>query len=466
MQLNPHYAELNESYLFSTIAHKVADYQKAHPEADVIRLGIGDVTQPLAKCVVDAMHDAVTEMGTKEGFHGYGPEQGYPFLKQAIQGYYAGRGTQLAEDEIFISDGAKSDLANVLGLFDVDNTVLVPDPVYPTYVDDNVTDGRKIIYGRTSQENGFLGMPDDSVKADIIYICSPNNPTGATYSVEQLKAWVDWAKQNDAVILFDAAYDCFVSEPGLARSIFEVEGAKEVAIEVCSFSKIAGFTGTRCGYTVVPKELEREGMNINKLWLRRQTTKFNGVPYVVQRAAAAVFTESGMAEIQHNLDYYRQNAKVIADALDECGVWYCGGKNSPYIWLRCPGGMKSWDVIVIGSGAAGFAAAVTACCKGLSVLMLEKAGQFGGTSAISGGAVWLHDTDQARAEGKSGSAEAMKTYLRTIIGEGQYREDLAEAFVSAGREALAFLERAAAGEQQPDLYPAAVAGHGTGNRRR
>ena len=320
------------------------------------------MTQPLAKCVVDAMHDAVTEMGTKEGFHGYGPEQGYPFLKQAIQGYYAGRGTQLDEDEIFISDGAKSDLANVLGLFDVDNTVLVPDPVYPTYVDDNVTDGRKIIYGRTSQENGFLGMPDDSVKADIIYICSPNNPTGAAYTRDQLKAWVEYARKNNAIILYDAAYECFISDGELARSIFEIEGARECAIEICSFSKIAGFTGTRCGYTVVPKDLERDGMNINKLWLRRQTTKFNGVPYVVQRGAAAVFTESGMAEIQHNLDYYRKNAKVIADALDECGVWYCGGKNSPYIWLRCPGSMKSWEFFdwllencgVVGTPGVGF----------------------------------------------------------------------------------------------------------------
>ena len=326
MKMNKHYNELKASYLFVDIAHKVAAYQEAHPEKEIIRLGIGDVTQPLAKCVVDAMHDAVTEMGTKEGFHGYGPEQGYPFLKQAIQGYYAGRGTKLDEDEIFISDGAKSDLANVLGLFDVDNTVLVPDPVYPTYVDDNVTDGRKIIYGRTRQENGFLGMPDDSVKADIIYICSPNNPPGAAYTRTQLKAWVEYA------------------------------------IEICSFSKIAGFTGTRCGYTVVPKELERDGMNINKLWLRRQTTKFNGVPYVVQRGAAAVFTESGMAEIQHNLDYYRKNAKVIADALDECGVWYCGGKNSPYIWLRCPGSMKSWEFFdwllencgVVGTPGVGF----------------------------------------------------------------------------------------------------------------
>ena len=363
MQLNPHYAELNESYLFSTIAHKVADYQKAHPEADVIRLGIGDVTLPLAASVTEAMHKAVEEQGHKGTFHGYIPsEQGYEFLRDAIRRYYAGHGVELDMSEIFISDGAKSDLGNLLDLFDVDNTVLVPDPVYPVYVDDNVMAGRKILYMSASAENNFLPMPDDNVHADIVYLCSPNNPTGATYTVDQLKEWVRWAKANNALILFDAAYECFVSEPGLARSIYEVEGAKDCAVEVCSFSKIAGFTGTRCGYTVVPKELEREGMNLNKLWLRRQTTKFNGVPYVVQRAAAAVFTESGMAEIQSNLDYYRRNAKVIADALDECGVWYCGGKNSPYIWLRCPGNMKSWEFFdwllencgVVGTPGVGF----------------------------------------------------------------------------------------------------------------
>ena len=362
MNINKHYAELADSYLFSTVARKAAEFQKANPDREVIKLSIGDVTLPLAKCVVEAMHKAVDEMGTAEGFHGYGPEQGYDFLKDAVRDYYAGHGVNLKSGEIFISDGAKSDLANVLGLFDVNNTVLVPDPVYPTYVDDNVSDGRKVIYAKCDESNNFLPMPDPNVKADIIYICSPSNPTGAVYTPEQLKVWVDHANATGAVILFDAAYECFVSEPGLARSIFEVEGARTCAIEICSFSKIAGFTGTRCGYTVVPKELEREGMNINKLWLRRQTTKFNGVPYVVQRAAAAVFTESGMAEIQQNLDYYRKNAKVIADALDECGVWYCGGKNSPYIWLRCPGNMKSWEFFdwllencgVVGTPGVGF----------------------------------------------------------------------------------------------------------------
>ena len=363
MKLNKHYSELNESYLFSTIAYKVAAYQKANPDKDIIRLGIGDVTLPLAKSVTDAMLKAVEEQGKKETFHGYIPsEQGYEFLRSAIQKYYAGHGVELDMAEIFVSDGAKSDLGNLLDLFDVDNTVLVPDPVYPVYVDDNVMAGRKILYMSASAENNFLPMPDDNVHADIVYLCSPNNPTGATYTVDQLKEWVRWAKANNALILFDAAYECFVSEPGLARSIYEVEGAKDCAVEVCSFSKIAGFTGTRCGYTVVPQAIVSDGQSLNKMWLRRQTTKFNGVPYVVQRGAAAVFTESGMAEIQHNLDYYRKNAKVIADALDECGVWYCGGKNSPYIWLRCPGSMKSWEFFdwllencgVVGTPGVGF----------------------------------------------------------------------------------------------------------------
>ena len=363
MKVNKHYAELEESYLFSTIAHKVADYQAAHPDKDIIRLGIGDVTLPLAKSVVKALHEASEEQGHKETFHGYIPsEQGYPFLREAIQKYYAGRGVELDTAEIFISDGAKSDLGNLLDLFDVDNTVLVPDPVYPVYVDDNVMAGRKILYMSASAENNFLPMPDDNVHADIVYLCSPNNPTGATYTVDQLKEWVRWAKANNALILFDAAYECFVSEPGLARSIYEVEGAKDCAVEVCSFSKIAGFTGTRCGYTVVPQAIVSDGQSLNKMWLRRQTTKFNGVAYVVQRGAEAVFTEEGMKEIQHNLDYYRQNAAVIAAALDEAGVWYCGGKNSPYIWLRCPNNMGSWEFFdwlletanVVGTPGEGF----------------------------------------------------------------------------------------------------------------
>ena len=365
MQLNPHYAELNESYLFSTIAHKVADYQKAHPDADIIRLGIGDVTLPLAASVTRAMHDAVEEQAHKETFHGYIPsEQGYGFLREAIRDYYADHGVTLDLSEIFVSDGAKSDLGNLLDLFSQDNTVLVPDPVYPVYVDDNVMAGRKILYLPANAENNFLPMPDAAPHADIVYLCSPNNPTGATYTVEQLKEWVRWAKQNDALILFDAAYECFVTEPGLARSIYEVEGAKEVAVEVCSFSKIAGFTGTRCGYTVVPQDIRQGELSLNKMWLRRQTTKFNGVAYVVQRGAAAVFTPEGMREIRENLNYYRKNAAVIAQALDEMGIWYCGGKNSPYIWLRCPNHMDSWaffdwlleNANVVGTPGEGFGA--------------------------------------------------------------------------------------------------------------
>ena len=362
MKMNHHYEEISQSYLFSTVAKKAADFQKKYPDREMIKLSIGDVTLPLAGAVIKALHGAVDEMGKAETFRGYGPEQGYAFLQEAIAKYYAGHGVQLDPKEIFVSDGAKSDLGNILDLFDQDNVVLVPDPVYPVYVDTNVMAGRKVLYAPANEENGFLPMPDDSVKADIIYLCSPNNPTGAVYTREQLAQWVAYARKNDAILLFDAAYECFVTDPALPRSIFEIEGAKECAIEFCSFSKIAGFTGTRCGYTVVPMAIEREGMSPNKMWLRRQTTKFNGVPYIVQRGAAAVFTEDGMAEIQHNLDYYRANAKVIAGALDECGVWYCGGKNSPYIWMKCPGGMDSWTFFdwllettgVVGTPGVGF----------------------------------------------------------------------------------------------------------------
>ena len=362
MKMNHHYEEISQSYLFSTVAKKAADFQKKYPDREMIKLSIGDVTLPLAGAVIKALHGAVDEMGKAETFRGYGPEQGYAFLQEAIAKYYAGHGVQLDPNEIFVSDGAKSDLGNILDLFDQDNVVLVPDPVYPVYVDTNVMAGRKVLYAPANEENSFLPMPDDSVKADIIYLCSPNNPTGAVYTREQLAQWVAYARKNDAILLFDAAYECFVTDPALPRSIFEIEGAKECAIEFCSFSKIAGFTGTRCGYTVVPMAIEREGMSPNKMWLRRQTTKFNGVPYIVQRGAAAVFTEDGMAEIQHNLDYYRANAKVIAGALDECDVWYCGGKNSPYIWMKCPGGMDSWTFFdwllettgVVGTPGVGF----------------------------------------------------------------------------------------------------------------
>ena len=362
MKLNTNYLNVNDSYLFSTVAKKVAAYQQAHPDKTILRLGIGDVTLPLAPAVISALHSAVDEMANKETFRGYGPEQGYGFLKDSIAAYYKERGVQLESDEIFISDGAKSDLGNILDLFSQDNVVLVPDPVYPVYVDTNVMAGRKIIYADANEANGFLPMPDYSVDADLIYICSPNNPTGAAYTVAQLKEWVDYATKKGAIILYDAAYECFVESEGLARSIYQVEGAKNCAIEFCSFSKMAGFTGTRCGYTVVPEAIAKDGLSVNKMWLRRQTTKFNGVPYIVQRAAAAVFTKEGREQIAKNLDYYRANAKVIADGLKELGIWFTGGENSPYIWLKCPNGMKSWEFFdyllenaqVVGTPGAGF----------------------------------------------------------------------------------------------------------------
>ena len=358
MNINANYENLEQSYLFSTIAKKVNEFSNAHPDAKIIRLGIGDVTLPLCNAVIKAMHNAVDEMGNQSTFRGYGPEQGYDFLRTAVQGYYKTHNVDLELDEIFISDGAKSDLGNILDLFAKENTVLVPDPVYPVYVDTNVMAGRKVIFANANKENGFLPMPDESVKADIIYICSPNNPTGAVYNKEQLKKWVDYALALNAVILYDAAYECFISDSSLPRSIFEIEGAKNCAIEFCSLSKTAGFTGTRCGYTIVPKNLEK----LNKMWLRRQTTKFNGVPYIVQRAAEAVFTEEGQKEIKENIGYYKENAKIISDTLEKCGIWHVGGKHSPYIWLKCPDNMSSWeffdkllnDLQIVGTPGAGF----------------------------------------------------------------------------------------------------------------
>lgn len=360
MKLNPHYQELETSYLFSTIAQKVNAYQAAHPDAPVIRLGIGDVTLPLAPTVVEALHRAAAEQGVKETFHGYGDEQGYGFLRDAIQSYYAGHGVSLDTSEIFISDGAKSDLGNILDLFDQDNTVLIPDPVYPVYVDTNVMAGRRIVFADASEENGFLPLPDPAMRADLIYICSPNNPTGAAYDRAGLQKWVDYALDCGAVILYDAAYECFITDPALPRSIFELEGAKKCAVEFCSFSKMAGFTGTRCGYTVVPEALADGALR--KMWLRRQTTKFNGVPYIVQRGAEAVFTEQGQREIHEALAYYQRNAAVLADTLTGLGIWYTGGKNSPYLWLKCPNGMESWaffdylleNANLVGTPGAGF----------------------------------------------------------------------------------------------------------------
>lgn len=362
MNINKNYLNLEASYLFSTIAKKVNEYSEANPDKNIIRLGIGDVTLPLCNAVVNAMKSAVEEMGVQETFRGYGPEQGYDFLKSAIRDYYAKHNVSLELDEIFISDGAKSDLGNILDILGTDNKVMVQDPVYPVYVDTNIMAGRKIVYSDSNESNGFLPMPDENVKADIIYLCSPNNPTGAVYTKEQLAEWIKYARKNNALILFDSAYEAFISDETLPRSIFEIEGAKECAIEFCSFSKTAGFTGTRCGYTVVPNALVYDDTKLNKLWLRRQTTKFNGVPYIVQKGAAAVFTEDGQKEIMKNIGYYKENAKIITDALDKLGIWYTGGTNSPYIWLKCPNNMKSWEffdyllnnVQIVGTPGSGF----------------------------------------------------------------------------------------------------------------
>lgn len=362
MRANINYNNLKESYLFSEIAKRVSDFSKAHPEKEIIRMGIGDVTLPLCSSVVEAMKQAAEDMGKADSFHGYGPEQGYDFLREKIQAYYAENSVALELSEIFVSDGAKSDLGNILDLFDKENTVLIPDPVYPVYVDTNLMDGRKIIFADANENNGFLPMPDDSVLADIIYICSPNNPTGAVYNREQLKLWVEYALRNHAVILFDAAYESFIVDKALPRSIFEIDGAKNCAIEFCSLSKTAGFTGTRCGYTVVPQTLEFDGIKLNHMWLRRQTTKFNGVSYIVQKGAEAVFTKDGRKQINESIACYRKNAEIITSVLDKLGVWYTGGKNSPYIWLRCPNGMDSWvffdlllsEIGVVGTPGAGF----------------------------------------------------------------------------------------------------------------
>ena len=358
MKVNTNYDNLEQSYLFSTIAKKVNEYIAKNTDKKVIRLGIGDVTLPLCKAVTDAMHKAVDEMGVQSTFRGYGPEQGYDFLREAVRGYYKSHNVDLELDEIFISDGAKSDLGNILDLFAKDNIVLVPDPVYPVYVDTNIMAGREVKFIDANGDNEFLPLPDKNINADIIYICSPNNPTGAVYNREHLKKWVDYALNQKAIILFDSAYECFISDDNLPRSIYEIDGAKDCAIEFCSLSKTAGFTGTRCGYTIVPKSLGK----LNKMWVRRQTTKFNGVPYIVQRGAEAVFTQQGQREIGINIAYYKENAKSISETLNECGIWHVGGKHSPYIWLKCPNNMKSWEFFdyllnnaqIVGTPGSGF----------------------------------------------------------------------------------------------------------------
>lgn len=376
--INQNYQKLAGSYLFVEIARRVAAYKEAHPEADIIRLGIGDVTQPLPQVSIEAMHKAVDEMAKAETFRGYGPEQGYDFLIEAIRKHnYTDRGIDIASDEIFVSDGSKSDTGNIQEIFGTDNTIAITDPVYPVYLDTNVMAGRTgekqengyykgVTYLPSTAENGFSpALPDGHV--DIIYLCCPNNPTGTTLSKAALTQWIDYAKKEDAVILFDAAYAAYISEPDVPRSIYEIPGAKDVAIEFRSFSKTAGFTGTRCGYTVIPKTVTGKAADGNRvkfrdLWNRRHTTKFNGTAYIVQRGAAAIYTEEGQKQVHELVSYYMENARIIREGLKAAGITAYGGVNAPYIWLKTPNNMPSWDffdllltkVNIVGTPGVGF----------------------------------------------------------------------------------------------------------------
>ncbi len=366
-KLNENFSKLKKNYLFIEIAKRIRAYSEEHPEEAkrLVRMGIGDVTRPLAPVVVEAMKKAADEMGKRETFRGYEDSgAGYDFLREAVSDYYKSFGADVSADEIRISDGAKSDCGNIIDIFGSGNVVLVTDPAYPVYVDSNVMNGNDVIYADSTEENGFAAMPDKSVKADLIYLCSPNNPTGSVYNTSQLKEWVDYALANNAVIIYDAAYEAFITEDDIPRSIYCIEGAKKCAIEICSLSKTAGFTGTRCGYTVVPNDLVQKNssgsdVKLCEIWARRQGSKFNGVSYPVQRGAEAVFTSEGQKQCREN---YQENARVISATCDELGIKYTGGVNSPYIWLKCPNGMGSWDffdmlltkIQVVGTPGAGF----------------------------------------------------------------------------------------------------------------
>ena len=377
--INENFLELQDSYLFSTIAKKVAKFTEENPDKKVIKLGIGDVTRPIVPACIEAMHKAVDEVGTAEGFRGYGLEQGYEFLRKAIvKNDYKNRGIDIAEDEIFVSDGAKCDCGNIVDIFSKDNKVAITDPVYPVYLDTNVMSGRSgkynqeketyenIVYLPVMAENNFKPeLPKE--KVDMIYLCFPNNPTGTVLTKEDLKKWIDYAKENKSIILYDSAYEAFITEENVPHSIYEVEGSKEVAIEFRSYSKTAGFTGIRCGYVVIPKEVkgytkEGEEVSFNKLWNRRTCTKFNGVSYITQRAAEATYSEEGKKQIKENIDSYMENAKIIKQGLEEAGFTTYGGVNSPYVWLKVPEGMNSWEffdkllgeVNVVGTPGSGF----------------------------------------------------------------------------------------------------------------
>ena len=357
-----HYTELKDTYLFNTIYRKTDEYLAAHPGERVLKLGVGDVSYPLCKKVIEALHEAVDDQSRIETFHGYMPEHGAMFLREAIAKYYSGWDVDMTTDEVFVSSGACDDLGDLLEMFDRDNTVLVIEPAYPEYVDTNLLYGRKVIHLPAGEGDGFLPLPDDSIDADIIYICSPNNPTGSAYTREKLKKWVDYANKKDAVILYDAAYEIFIEEDDVPHSIYEIEGADTCAVEVCSFSKTAGFTGTRVGYTIVPSKLERMGVNLNALWSRNRETRTNGISYILQKGASAVFTQEGQEQIHESISVYKKNAKVIMDAIDKCGFWYVGGKNSPYVWMKCPNNMGSWEFFdyllnklqIVGTPGVGF----------------------------------------------------------------------------------------------------------------
>lgn len=357
-----HYTELKDTYLFNTIYRKTDEYLAAHPGERVLKLGVGDVSYPLCRKVIEALHEAVDDQSRIETFHGYMPEHGAMFLREAIAKYYSGWNVEMTTDEVFVSSGACDDLGDLLEMFDRDNTVLVIEPAYPEYVDTNLLYGRKVIHLPAGEGDGFLPLPDDSIDADIIYICSPNNPTGSAYTREKLKKWVDYANKKNAVILYDAAYEIFIEEDDVPHSIYEIEGADTCAIEVCSFSKTAGFTGTRVGYTIVPAKLERMGVNLNALWSRNRETRTNGISYILQKGASAVFTAEGQKQIHESISVYKKNAKVIMDALDKCGFWYVGGKNSPYVWMKCPNDMGSWEFFdyllnelqIVGTPGVGF----------------------------------------------------------------------------------------------------------------
>lgn len=361
---NTHYADLKDSYLFYNISQKVTAYMDANPDKKIYRLGVGDVSLPLPEVVIRALHEAVDDQANKKTFHGYMPECGAPFLREIIANHYQKSGINLLNEEVFISSGASDELGDILDLFDRDSSALVIEPAYPAYVDANIMAGRKIIHLPSGKDNVFLPAPSKESCADIIYICSPNNPTGAVFNREQLKNWVDFANENDSIILFDAAYEAFIEDETLPRSIFEIDGATTCAIEICSLSKTAGFTGTRLGYTVIPKSLIRNKMCFNEMWVRNRTTKTNGVSYIIQKGGAAVFSDEGQKQIYDNIQVYKNNAKVLMQALDKVGVWYTGGKNAPYIWFKCPNNMSSWEFFdylltsaqIVGTPGSGFGA--------------------------------------------------------------------------------------------------------------